>query len=107
MALWLLLLPGCSDEAEYAYPDCDLVNPSVCFFVTDAATGANLLDPAAAGTVLGKPIAVTYRGKWYAVTADAAASMTRAFPARPLALRLEKSDPLGNIEGVRRIRPCG
>jgi len=43
--LALGVLAGCSEEVEYEMPIYDFVNPSVCFFVSDAATGVNLLDP--------------------------------------------------------------
>lgn len=37
--LALGVLAGCSEEVEYEMPIYDFVNPSVCFFVSDAATG--------------------------------------------------------------------
>lgn len=64
-------LAGCSEEVEYEMPIYDFVNPSVCFFVSDAATGVNLLDPDEPDAILGRPIAVTYGGKRYEVAADA------------------------------------
>ena len=54
-------LAGCSEEVEYEMPIYDFVNPSVCFFVSDAATGVNLLDPDEPDAILGRPIAVTRR----------------------------------------------
>lgn len=75
-------LAGCSEEVEYEMPIYDFVNPSVCFFVSDAATGVNLLDPDEPDAILGRPIAVTYGGKRYEVAADAvAAPATRAATA--------------------------
>ena len=61
--LALGVLAGCSEEVEYEMPIYDFVNPSVCFFVSDAATGVNLLDPDEPDAILGRPIAVTYGGK--------------------------------------------
>ena len=58
--LALGVLAGCSEEVEYEMPIYDFVNPSVCFFVSDAATGVNLLDPDEPDAILGRPIAVTY-----------------------------------------------
>lgn len=93
-------LSGCSEEVEYEMPIYDFVNPSVCFFVSDAATGVNLLDPDEAGTILGRPIAVTYDGKRYEVTTDARpVPMTRATMPRPLALRLEGANEYDRIKG--------
>lgn len=93
-------LSGCSEEVEYEMPIYDFVNPSVCFFVSDAATGVNLLDPDEAGTILGQPIAVTYDGKRYEVTTDARpVPMTRATMPRPLALRLEGANEYDRIKG--------
>lgn len=69
--LALGVLAGCSEEVEYEMPIYDFVNPSVCFFVSDAATGVNLLDPDEPDAILGRPIAVTYGGKRYEVAADA------------------------------------
>ena len=63
--LALGVLAGCSEEVEYEMPIYDFVNPSVCFFVSDAATGVNLLDPDEPDAILGRPIAVTYDGKRY------------------------------------------
>lgn len=96
--LVLSTLSGCSgQEDDWIY---DFANPSVCFFVSDAVTGGDLLDPDAANTILGQPIAVTYGGERYEVTTDArSVPMTRADMPRPLALRLEKADALGNIKG--------
>ena len=72
-SLALGVLAGCSEEVEYEMPIYDFVNPSVCFFVSDAATGVNLLDPDEPDAILGyRPIAVTYGGKRYEVAADAA-----------------------------------
>lgn len=65
--LALGVLAGCSEEVEYEMPIYDFVNPSVCFFVSDAATGVNLLDPDEPDAILGRPIAVTYGGKRYEV----------------------------------------
>ena len=39
--LALGVLAGCSEEVEYEMPIYDFVNPSVCFFVSDAATAEN------------------------------------------------------------------
>ena len=98
--LALAALLGCSEEVEYEMPEYDFVNPAVCFFVSDAATGGNLLDPDAANTILGQPIAVTYDGKRCEVTAGAdALSHTRANPPRSLALRLEGANECDGIEG--------
>lgn len=104
--LYLLCVPlalgalsGCSEEVEYEMPIYDFVNPSVCFFVSDAATGVNLLDPDEAGTILGQPIAVTYDGKRYEVTTDARPGpMTRATMPRPLALRLEGAGEFDRVK---------
>ena len=68
--LALGVLAGCSEEVEYEMPIYDFVNPSVCFFVSDAATGVNLLDPDEPDAILGRPIAVTYGGKRYEVAAE-------------------------------------
>lgn len=93
-------LAGCSEEVEYEMPIYDFVNPSVCFFVSDAATGVNLLDPDEPDAILGRPIAVTYGGKRYEVAADAvAAPATRANLPRPLALRLEGANEYDRIKG--------
>lgn len=93
-------LAGCSEEVEYEMPIYDFVNPSVCFFVSDAATGVNLLDPDEPDAILGRPIAVTYGGKRYEVAADAvAAPATRATMPRPLALRLEGVNEYDRIKG--------
>ena len=51
--LALGVLAGCSEEVEYEMPIYDFVNPSVCFFVSDAATGVNLLDPDEPDAILG------------------------------------------------------
>lgn len=101
MSLLLALLAGCSEQGNGSEDgEWDFVNPSVCFFVSDAATGANLLDPGAAGSICGQPIAVVYNGGRYEVTAEKnAGRMTRVVNVRPLALRLEEMGPLGNIEG--------
>lgn len=81
-------------------PEYDFVNPAVCFFVSDAATGGNLLDPDAANTILGQPIAVTYDGKRCEVTAGAdALSHTRANPPQSLALRLKGANECDGIGG--------
>lgn len=99
----LALFSGCSEEtdtSDYEWPICDFVNPSVCFFVSDARTGENLLDPDVVGTILGQPIAVTYDGKRYEVAEDAAAvPMTRVNPPRPLALRLEGMGEFDRVKG--------
>ena len=93
-------LAGCSEEVEYEMPIYDFVNPSVCFFVSDAATGVNLLDPDEPDAILGRPIAVTYGGKRYEVAADAVAvPATRATMPRPLALRLEGANEYDRIKG--------
>ena len=98
--LALGVLAGCSEEVEYEMPIYDFVNPSVCFFVSDAATGVNLLDPDEPDAILGRPIAVTYGGKRYEVAADAvAAPATRATMPRPLALRLEGANEYDRIKG--------
>ena len=100
--LALGVLAGCSEEVEYEMPIYDFVNPSVCFFVSDAATGVNLLDPDEPDAILGRPIAVTYGGKRYEVAADAvAAPATRATMPRPLALRLAfgEFDPTDGLKG--------
>ena len=91
MPLVLSALSGCSDPDDdnggWIY---DFVNPSVCFFVSDAATGENLLDPGTVGAILENPIAVVYGGERYEVTSEAvAAPATRANMPLPLALRLE------------------
>ena len=82
--LALGVLAGCSEEVEYEMPIYDFVNPSVCFFVSDAATGVNLLDPDEPDAILGRPIAVTYGGKRYEVAA---------------ALRLEGANEYDRIKG--------
>ena len=93
-------LAGCSEEVEYEMPIYDFVNPSVCFFVSDAATGVNLLDPDEPDAILGRPIAVTYDGKCYEVTTDARpVPMTRANLPRPLALRLEGANEYDRVKG--------
>lgn len=93
-------LAGCSEEVEYEMPIYDFVNPSVCFFVSDAATGVNLLDPDEPDAILGRPIAVTYDGKRYEVTTDARpVPMTRANLPRPLALRLEGANEYDRVKG--------
>ena len=98
--LALGVLAGCSEEVEYEMPIYDFVNPSVCFFVSDAATGVNLLDPDEPDAILGRPIDVTYGGKRYEVAADAvAAPATRATMPRPLALRLEGANEYDRIKG--------
>lgn len=98
--LALGVLAGCSEEVEYEMPIYDFVNPSVCFFVSDAATGVNLLDPDEPDAILGRPIAVTYGGKRYEVAAGAvAAPATRATMPRPLALRLEGVNEYDRIKG--------
>ena len=51
--LALGVLSGCSEEVEYEMSIYDFVNPSVCFFVSDAATGVNLLDPDEPDAILG------------------------------------------------------
>lgn len=100
MPLALSALSGCSEEVEYGMPIYDFVNPSVCFFVSDAATGGNLLDPEAAGSILENPIAVVYGGERYEVTAEAvSAPATRATMPRPLALRLEGAGEYDRIKG--------
>lgn len=98
--LALGVLSGCSEEVEYEMSIYDFVNPSVYFFVSDAATGVNLLDPDEPDAILGRPIAVTYGGKRYEVAADAvAAPATRANLPRPLALRLEGANEYDRIKG--------
>ena len=75
-------LAGCSEEVEYEMPIYDFVNPSVCFFVSDAATGVNLLDPDEPDAILGRPIAVTYGGKRYEVAAGQSAAAAGAAARR-------------------------
>lgn len=92
---------GCTGDPDVIW---DFVNPSVCFFVTDAATGENLLDPESEHTIAEHPITVSYRGEVYPVVRTDAPQVrsslpTRANPARPLALRLENRDALGVVEG--------
>ena len=65
LAVWSflgLLASGCDDSADREDVIWDFVNPSVVFCVRDAATGADLLDPDAPGTLLGPSAAVVYRG---------------------------------------------
>ena len=97
-------LAGCSEEVEYEMPIYDFVNPSVCFFVSDAATGVNLLDPDEPDAILGRPIAVTYGGKRYEVAGavwinDVRAAFDADKNARPLALRLEGANEYDRIKG--------
>lgn len=101
MSLLLALLAGCSEQGNGSEDgEWDFVNPSVCFFVSDAATGANLLDPGAAGSICGRPIAVVYNGGRYVVAAEKSTGrMTRVMDVRPPALQLEEMGPSGNIEG--------
>jgi len=82
----------------------DYVNYSVDFEVVDRTTGANLLDPAAEGNILGQPIRVVYNGETYdRITADdlqydppyrsqASFEATRVNPPKPLALRWGADD---------------
>ena len=60
--LALGVLSGCSEEVEYEMSIYDFVNPSVCFFVSDAATGVNLLDPDEPDAILGRPLALRLEG---------------------------------------------
>ena len=76
----------------------DLVNPSVCFFITDAETGANLCDPSVEGNVLDWNVtATTDDGETFELIEDD--PFTRATLAEPLALRLTQYSTLGNIKG--------
>lgn len=81
----------------------DFINPAVCFFVHDAVTGEDLLDPDSERSILVRDIAVTYKGKRYEVVKATDepyfTAETRYNLPRPFALRLEALDPLGNIEG--------
>lgn len=87
---------GCEDsDDDYIY---DFINPSVCFFVTDAETGANLCDPSVAGNVLEWNVtATTDDGKTFGLVEDD--PYTRALPSYPLKLRLTQHSTFGNIEG--------
>ena len=76
--LALGVLAGCSEEVEYEMPIYDFVNPSVCFFVSDAATGVNLLDPDEPDAILGRPIAVTSDDRCPAGSDDAGQSAAAA-----------------------------
>lgn len=97
VALLSAFCTGCSESEEGML--WDFVSPSVCFYVTDMRTGENLLDPDGVRTILGNAITVTYRGKTYEMSVGESACPlpgTRDLPSRPLALRLEKQDDLGN-----------
>ena len=87
---------GCEDsDDDYIY---DFINPSVCFFVTDAETGANLCDPSVAGNVLEWNVtATTDDGETFELIEDD--PFTRATLAEPLALRLTQYSTLGNVKG--------
>ncbi len=102
LAVWSLLgllAGGCDDSADREDVIWDFVNPSVVFCVRDAATGADLLDPDAPGTLLGPSAAVVYRGVRYEVVKSglpfASQLQTRYNPPHELGLRLYKvpSDP--------------
>lgn len=93
-----VLLASCSGEQNECR-EWDFVNPSVCFFVTDAATGENLLDPASENSICGLPVSVTFEGEKYEMVDASEQLGSRATYVRPLALRLERMDLLGNIKG--------
>lgn len=85
-----LLTAGCAgdEQADFVW---DFYNPSVVFFVRDAATGADLLDPEAP-EALGSSAVAVYRGVRYeaALTEYPYASplRTRYNPPRGLCLQL-------------------
>lgn len=92
------LFAGC-DKEEEADDDIiwDFATFSVGFYVQDAATGADLLDPACESNILGQPIAVTYDGKRYEPDPSQATDffmhksfLTRFLMPAPLALRLHR-----------------
>ena len=84
-----LLAAGCDREPEEDLI-WDFATFSVGFYVCDAKTDADLLDPASEGNILGQPIAVVYAGTRYEVVPDESsdfAATTRALMSKPLALR--------------------
>ncbi|MCM1151316.1 MAG: hypothetical protein NC209_06770 [Alistipes sp.] len=86
--LWV----GCDEEPEDIWV-WDFATFSVGFFVCDAETDADLLDPASEHNILGQPIAVVYAGTRYEVVPDesSVAAATRFLMPKPLALRLVRS----------------
>ena len=86
--LAIVLFSGCSSSSDddRIY---DFVNPSVVFYVTDAETGEDLLDPASDKSILDQPIAVIYNEKRFEVVDGKEQHFSRATYARPFALRHE------------------
>lgn len=74
----------------------DFTNYSVDFYLSDARTGANLLDPATEGNILNEQVWVEYGGKRYEMGADEGERYgeadTRMNMPRPMALRIMQYD---------------
>lgn len=102
--LWVAvaLLVSCSDDDKENGKSgliWDYANYSVWFEVVDKTTGADLLDPATEGNILGQSIRVVYDGETYdRITEDdlsywppyeqtASVEVSRSNPPLPLALR--------------------
>lgn len=88
-----LLTTACRHEEE-DHVIWDFLNYSVAFSVTDAATGADLLDPRAAGNLVNDPIRVRYGEQEFGLqsipTNDFYTAATRSNAPRPLGLRLTR-----------------
>lgn len=100
------LFAGCDKEENGEDLIWDFATFSVGFYVQDAATGADLLDPASPSNILGQPIAVTYAGNRYELDPSQATDfyrhksvLTRALPTMPLDLRLHHSYSLKEENG--------
>ncbi|WP_302604488.1 hypothetical protein [uncultured Alistipes sp.] len=75
---------------------------SVSFSVSDAETGADLLDPDSERNILGQEIAVVYNGARYQVVLPESPDWgpkTRFLMPQPLALRLMRSYTLTEVNG--------
>lgn len=108
---------GCDKTIEDARINWDFVNYSVCFSVSDAATGADLLDPDSEHNILGRLIEVVYAGERYGIelpaSPDSAAAPCANLPmqlsarlydvpteeGRVYQLRFGEFSPLGDYHG--------
>ena len=90
-----LLASGCGEGWGEGWGDdriWDFLNYSVAFSVTDAATGADLLDPESADHILDQPITVHYGNAEYTLLkySEEERPETRYNMPRPLGLRLTR-----------------